>query len=81
MKKEDLIKKAKNDLNVALENSTIQELENAKIGYGISASKFARRYADPLKDNETYKVIYDYYCDIFESMKITTLSHLQEQIK
>ena len=69
----EVIEKARLDLEAILENSTIQQLEEAKIGFGLSAAKFACRYVNPLKDQETYREVYNLYYDVFKSMKITTL--------
>jgi hypothetical protein len=64
----DLIAYRKADYNftIMIENSTLRELREAKVGMGLSAAKWANRYATPGTD--IYDAIYNIYYDYFEKL-------------
>ena len=63
------LKQAENDFKLMIKNSTEKEIEEVKNGnYGMTAFKWANRYANPLEENETYKKIYNIFYNYFEKL-------------
>jgi hypothetical protein len=68
MTNDKLFLEAKKDFETIIKNSTKEDIEKAKTAFGISAAKFAMRYADPKEDKELYCKIYNIYFDYFNNL-------------
>jgi len=68
MKNDKLFLEAKKDFEMLIKNSTKEDIEKAKPAFGISAAKFAMRYANPEEDKELYYKIYNIYFDYFNNL-------------
>ena len=65
---EDKYLEAKNDFDRAIKNASVEDIEKAREGFGISAMKFAMRYTTPDKNQELYYRIYNIYYDFFTNL-------------
>ncbi len=57
--KKEIIKQAQKDFNELVKNSSKKQKKSFLSGYGIWSMYFAKKYVDSLKDNKTYKAIYN----------------------
>lgn len=66
----ELYNKAKKDFEAAIHNSSKKEIEDAIPGYGLSASRFAMKYVNPVKNPILYKKIYNIYYNYFSKLEV-----------